>query len=70
MMENLRNGLREIFYSLAGTLVFSICAYLYATAPMVDEFGVLISLLLAFCCFTVTLAEVIFAIIEKIKNRR
>lgn len=74
MMENLKemwgNGLREVFYSLGGTAIFLICAYLYATAPMVDEFGVLISLLLAFCCFTVTLAEVIFAIIEKIKNRR
>lgn len=70
MMENLRNGLREIFYSLAGTLIFSICAYLYATAPIVDEFSVLISLLLAFCCFTVTLAVVAIAIVEKIKERR
>lgn len=65
MMENLRNGLREIFYSLAGTLVFLVGAYLYATAPIVDNYGILICLVLAFCCFTVTLAEVIFAIVEK-----
>ena len=73
-MENLKelweNGLRELFYSLGGTLMFLVCAYLYATAPAVDEFGVLISLLLAFCCFTVTLVIVAIAVVEKIKNIR
>lgn len=73
-MENLKemwgNGLREVFYSLGGTAIFLICAYLYATAPIVDEFAISMSLLLAFCCFTVTLAEVIFATVKKIKNRK
>lgn len=69
-LERIWDDGRELFYSLGGTLMFLVCAYLYATAPVVDEFGILISLLLAFCCFTVTLAGVIFATVEKIKNRK
>ena len=73
-MENLKemwgNGLREVFYSLGGTAIFLICAYLYATAPIVDEFAISMSLLLAFCCFAVTLAEVVIVIVEKIKERK
>lgn len=69
-LERIWDDGRELFYSLGGTLIWLLAAYLYATAPVVDELGVLMSLLLAMCCFTVTISIVIIVVVEKIKNKR
>jgi hypothetical protein len=67
-MEELKKYWEEIFYSLGGTILFLIGAYLSATA--FDKFAVLTNLLLAFCCFFTTISIVTIAAIEKIKNKK